>query len=106
MRKLTYKILYEEYVRIKKEEWWHIYSYDAFRSWFQKDRSMCLTKSLKKNKKAKVLDYDKYHSDYRRANKERLTIYHREHKKKIRIEQRLLKIKEKRVFLLRTTQCQ
>jgi len=106
MRKLTYKILYEEYVRLKEEMGWHIYSYDAFRNWFKKDRSMCLTKSLKKEKKVKVLDYDKYHSDYRKENKERLTIYHREHKRKKRIEDRLLKIKEKRVYLLQTTQCQ
>lgn len=106
MRKLTYKILYEEYVRMKEEANEYPYSYDAFRSWFQKDRSMCLTKSLKKKKKEKIIDYDKYHSDYRIKNKDRLTVYHRELKRKKRIEERLLKIKEKRVFLLRTTQCQ
>ncbi len=81
MRKLTYKILYEEYVRLKKEKWWHIYSYNRFRFIFCEDKSMTLSKMLKKE--PRELKWDnyirEYQAEYRRKNKERLTEYQKEY---------------------------
>jgi len=80
MRKLTYKILYEEYSKIRKDMGDYIYSYRLWKKWFIKDKTMTLMKSLEMWKK-KNIDYVTYWKEYYQKNKEKMRKYHREYKK-------------------------
>lgn len=87
MRKLTYKILYQEYVSIKKDLWEYIYSYYSFIRWFKRNNNMCLSISLEMWKKH-IVDKNEYHREYYKKNKEKLQEYHKEYQ--IKYRQRLV----------------
>ena len=84
MRKLTYKILYEEYVRIKEEANEYVYSYCIFVCMFAHDRTMTLSKAL--DRKPKKRDSNSYHAKYMKRKRDKYNrniLWHRIQEKRV-----------------------